>query len=77
MTPADRTHVRGRSQATGSNPPVPSPSPLHTGPDCAECARLAEQLRAAHLSGDRSRVTDVRVFQARHYATAARRAGAA
>jgi hypothetical protein len=77
MTPADRTHVRGRSQAAGSNPPVPPLSPLHTGPHCAECARLAEQLRAAHLSGDRSRVTDVRVLQTRHYATAAGREGAA
>ncbi|MFC1420869.1 hypothetical protein [Streptacidiphilus cavernicola] len=34
--------------------------------DCTECRRLCEQARAALLSGDRSRLTDVRVFQRRH-----------
>ena len=33
---------------------------------CAECARLAEQGRAALLAGDKSRQVDVRVLQARH-----------
>lgn len=35
-------------------------------PDCPECARLLQQAQVAHLSGDRSRLTDVRVFLARH-----------
>ncbi|MEY9968354.1 hypothetical protein ABIA33_006438 [Streptacidiphilus sp. MAP12-16] len=39
-------------------------------PDCRECSRLAEQERAAALTGDRSRRTDVRVLWRRH-ATAA------
>ncbi len=34
--------------------------------ECAECVRLQEQARAALLSGDMSRLTDVRVYQARH-----------
>jgi hypothetical protein len=33
---------------------------------CAECARLREQARAAVLTGDRSRLSDVRVLQQRH-----------
>ncbi|MHA6760079.1 hypothetical protein [Streptacidiphilus sp. PAMC 29251] len=33
---------------------------------CGECARLREQARAAVLTGDRSRLTDVRVLQRRH-----------
>lgn len=33
---------------------------------CDECARLREQARAAVLTGDRSRLSDVRVLQARH-----------
>jgi hypothetical protein len=35
-------------------------------PDCEECARLGEQARAALLSGDMSRLTDVRVMRNRH-----------
>ena len=34
--------------------------------ECSECARLSEQARAAALTGDRSRLTDVRVLQRRH-----------
>ena len=37
-------------------------------PVCKECGRLREQARAALLSGDRSRLSDVRVFQGRHRA---------
>ncbi|WP_152648317.1 hypothetical protein [Streptacidiphilus anmyonensis] len=33
---------------------------------CAECARLDEQERAAYLSGDGSRQSDVRVLRTRH-----------
>ena len=33
---------------------------------CAECGRLREQARAAVLSADYSRLTDVRVLQRRH-----------
>ncbi len=36
--------------------------------DCAECARLFHQARAAVLTGDRSRLSDVRVYQRRHLA---------
>ena len=32
--------------------------------DCAECARLFHQARAAVLTGDRSRLSDVRVYPA-------------
>jgi len=35
-------------------------------PDCAECVRLREQAAAALLTGDRSRLSDVRVLQHRH-----------
>jgi hypothetical protein len=35
---------------------------------CAECGRLFQQARAAVLSGDRSRLADVRVLQRRHQA---------
>jgi len=35
-------------------------------PACAECARLAEQGRAAVLTSDRSRLSDVWVLQERH-----------
>lgn len=42
---------------------------------CTECGRLREQARAALLSGDGSRLTDVRVLQRRHAAAA--HAGAA
>jgi hypothetical protein len=35
-------------------------------PVCEECARLREQARAALLSGDMSRLTDVRVMRNRH-----------
>ncbi len=35
-------------------------------PDCPECARLFHQARAALLSGDRSRLSDVRIFQSQH-----------
>lgn len=69
MTPADRTQHpvvgRGMSQA-GEVPPVPPASPLHIPPGCAECARLGDQIRAAFLSGDLSRETDIRVMRARH-----------
>lgn len=34
--------------------------------DCGECLRLAEQEQAAVLTGDRSRLTDVRVLWHRH-----------
>lgn len=37
--------------------------------DCAECARLFHQAQAAVLTGDRSRLADVRVYQHRHSAT--------
>ena len=33
---------------------------------CAECDRLRTQARAAVLTGDHSRLTDVRVLQRRH-----------
>ena len=33
---------------------------------CEECARLDEQERAAYLSGDGSRQSDVRVLRMRH-----------
>ena len=36
--------------------------------DCAECARLFHQARAAVLTGDQSRLSDVRVYQHRHLA---------
>ncbi|MEY9844367.1 hypothetical protein ABH940_001434 [Streptacidiphilus sp. BW17] len=36
------------------------------GPLCEECGRLREQARAALLSGDLSRLTDVRVMRNRH-----------
>ncbi len=36
--------------------------------DCAECTRLAQQGQAAVLTGDRSRLSDVRVYQYRHTA---------
>ncbi len=36
--------------------------------DCGECARLFHQARAALLTGDRSRLSDVRVYQYRHMA---------
>ena len=39
-------------------------------PECSECERLFHQARAALLSGDRSRLTDVRVYQYRHRADA-------
>lgn len=39
------------------------------GPVCEECGRLREQARAALLSGDLSRLTDVRVMQGRHRQT--------
>jgi hypothetical protein len=69
MTPADRTSVRGRSQAGEAVPaPVP-PSPKHTDHDCAECARLAEQAQAASITRDRSRLTDIAVLFARHLGT--------
>lgn len=33
---------------------------------CTECRRLREQARAAHITNDQSRLTDVRVQQNRH-----------
>lgn len=38
----------------------------HPDPQCEECARLREQALAALLSGDLSRLTDVRVLRNRH-----------
>ncbi|MFC5907892.1 hypothetical protein [Streptacidiphilus monticola] len=38
----------------------------HPAPACQECSRLREQARAALLSGDMSRLTDVRVMRNRH-----------
>jgi hypothetical protein len=35
--------------------------------ECDECAWLAEQGRAALLSGDRSREVDIRVLRYRHH----------
>ncbi len=50
------------------NEPVPDVG--HDTPvGCAECVRLFEQARAAVLTGDRSRLSDVRVYQYRHMAT--------
>ena len=47
------------------NEPVPEVG--HDTPvGCAECVRLFEQARAAVLTGDRSRLSDVRVYQYRH-----------
>jgi len=42
--------------------------------ECGECARLFRQAQAALLTGDRSRLSDVRVYQYRH--TAAEHASA-
>lgn len=72
MTPADRTSVRGRSQARGDIP-LPSPGPAEDPmkPErtvCAECGRLREQGRVAVLTNDKSRLSDVRVMQQRHRA---------
>lgn len=39
---------------------------MNTRTVCAECARLREQARAAVLTNDLSRLSDVRVLQARH-----------
>ncbi|MFC1437131.1 hypothetical protein ABUW04_02585 [Streptacidiphilus sp. N1-10] len=39
-------------------------------PACPECNRLREQARAALPTGDQSRLADLRVLQARHYADA-------
>jgi len=33
---------------------------------CGECVRLSDQARAAVLTGDQSRLSDVRVYQRRH-----------
>jgi hypothetical protein len=49
-----------------STPPLEAEAPE----GCAECARLSLQARAAVLTGDHSRLTDVRVMQARHHAAA-------
>ena len=47
----------------------PLPEVEHDVPaDCAECARLFHQARAAVLTGDQSRLSDVRVYQHRHLA---------
>jgi hypothetical protein len=47
----------------------PVPGAEHDVPDgCAECVRLSHQARAAMLTGDRSRLCDVRVYQHRHLA---------
>ncbi len=35
---------------------------------CGECVRLFDQARAAVLTGDQSRLSDVRVYQRRHVA---------
>jgi hypothetical protein len=43
--------------------PRPLAAPLA---ECAECARLVEQGRAAVLTGDRSRLSDVWVLKERH-----------
>ncbi|KIQ61555.1 hypothetical protein TR51_19590 [Kitasatospora griseola] len=37
-----------------------------TNKRCAECVRLREQARAAVLTADRSRLSDVRVLERRH-----------
>jgi hypothetical protein len=41
-------------------------APTGAHPGCAECVRLVEQGRAALLTGDKSRLADVRVIQDRH-----------
>jgi len=43
------------------------PEVEHDAPaGCDECVRLFDQARAAVLTGDQSRLSDVRVYQRRH-----------
>jgi hypothetical protein len=67
MTSIADSAPRGTEKAAGTGErPAPALSPEHTPNRCAECLRLGRQLTAAHLSGDRSRMTDVRVMLRRH-----------
>jgi hypothetical protein len=43
-------------------------------PECPECVRLQEQAGAALLTGDRSRLEEVRRYQRQHLADAHKRA---
>lgn len=72
MTPADRTSVRGRSQAHGEHSPAsrPSPSPEPRPGPCDECARLREQTHAASVTRDRARLAQLDAMREKHRAEA-------